>query len=168
MEKDDDSSDSLENHESLIVNQITEQFERLRRLREELENAFVGWIPIRRRTRKQLEGQATKLHEHHRNVNITTVTGASMGTVGGIPSVAGLIAAPFTFGAGIVVSLVGAGIGGAGGLVMSGSKAVEMILEKLGLEEVQTAIEEDREASRNLTLLLDSMENFISQPGTVP
>ena len=44
-----------------------------------------------------------------------------MGTIGGILSVAGLIAAPFTFGAGIVVSLVGAGIGGAGGLVMSGS-----------------------------------------------
>ena len=163
MEEDDDSSDSLENHESFIVNQITEQFEQLRRLREELQNAFLGWIPIRRRTREQLEELATKLHEHHRNVNITTITGASMGTVGGILSVAGLIAAPFTFGAGIVVSLVGAGIGGAGGLVMSGSKVVEIILEKLGLKEVQTAIEEDHEASRNLTLLLDSVENFISQ-----
>lgn len=163
METDDDSSDSLENHDSFIVSQITEQFEQLRRLREDLQNAFVRWIPIRRRTREQLEELATKLHEHHRNVNITTITGASMGTVGGILSVAGLIAAPFTFGAGIVVSLVGAGIGGAGGLVMSGSKVVEMILEKLGLKEVQTAIEEDHEASRNLTLLLDSMENFISQ-----
>ena len=85
-----------------------------------------------------------------------------MGTIGGILSVAGLIAAPFTFGAGIVVSLVGAGIGGAGGLVMSGSKVVEIILEKLGLKEVQAAIEDDREACSELQKQLDSLENFIS------
>ena len=80
----------------------------------------------------------------------------------GILRVAGLIAAPFTFGAGIVVSLVGAGIGGAGGLVMTGSKVVEIILEKLGLKEVQAAIEDDREACSELQKQLDSLENFIS------
>ena len=150
MENIDDSGDLPENKDSFIVNQITEQFEQLRRLRVELHDAFLQWIPMRSRTRAQLEELATKLHEHHRNVNISTITGASMGTVGGILSVAGLIAAPFTFGAGLVVSLVGAGIGGAGGLVMSGSKVVEIILEKLGLKEVQAAIEEDRQACREL------------------
>lgn len=163
MEKDSDSGDLPEITDSFIVNQITEQFEQLRRLREELHDAFLRWIPMRARTMEQLEGLGTNLHEHHRNVNITTITGASMGTVGGILSVAGLIAAPFTFGAGIVVSLVGAGIGGAGGLVMSGSKVVEIILEKLGLKDVQAAIEEDREACRELQQQLDSLENFILQ-----
>ena len=162
LESKDDSGDVLENHESFIVNQITAQFEQLRKLREELHDAFLSWIPIRARTKEQLEELATKLHEHHRNVNISTITGASMGTIGGILSVAGLIAAPFTFGAGIVVSLVGAGIGGAGGLVMSGSKVVEIILEKLGLKEVQAAIEDDREACSELQKQLDSLENFIS------
>ena len=152
----------LENHESFIVDHITAQFDQLRKLREELHDAFLRWIPIRTRTKEQLEELATKVHEHHRNVNISTITGASMGTIGGILSVAGLIAAPFTFGAGIVVSLVGAGIGGAGGLVMSGSKVVEIILEKLGLKEVQAAIEDDREACSELQEQLDSLENFIS------
>ena len=68
----------------------------------------------------------------------------------GILRVAGFIAAPFTFGAGIVVSIVGAGIGGAGGLVMPVSKVVEIIMESLGLKEVQTAIEDDREACSEL------------------
>ena len=121
VENKDDSSDMLENRESFIVNHITAQFEQLCKLREELHDAFLNWIPIRRRTKEQLEELATKLHEHHRNVNISTIIGASVGTLGGILSVAGLIAAPFTFGVGIVVSLVRAGIGGAGGLVMSGS-----------------------------------------------
>ena len=162
MENKDDSSDMLENHESFVVNQITAQFEQLRKLREQLHDAFLSWIPIRTRTKEQLEELATKLHEHHRNVNISTITGASMGTVGGILSVAGLITAPFTFGSGIVVSLVGAGIGGAGGLVMSGSKVVDIILEKLGLKEVQETIEDDRKACSELQKQLDDLENFIS------
>ena len=78
----------------------------------------------------------------------------------GILRVAGLTAAPFTFWAGIVVSIVV--IGGAGGMVMSGSKVVEIILESLGLKEVQAAIEDDREACSELQKQLDSLENFIS------
>ena len=152
-----------DHQESIIVNQITEKFENLRQLREELNEAFIEWIPKRRRTKEQLEELASKLHEHHRNVNITTITGAGLGTVGGVLSIAGLIAAPFTFGAGIVVSLIGAGIGGAGGLVMSGSKVVEIILTKLGLKEVQLAIDEDRDACTNLQQRLDSLESFISE-----
>ena len=152
----------LEDHESFIVKQITEQFEQLRKLRDELHDAFLSWIPIRTRTKKQLEELATKLHKHHRNVNISTVTGASMGTTGGILSVAGLIAAPFTFGAGFVVSIAGAAIGGAGGLVMSGSKVAEIILEKLGLKEVQASIEDDRKACSKLQEQLDSLENVVS------
>ena len=158
----DDSSDMLENHKSFILKQIRAQNEQLCKLREELHDAFRSWIPIRTRTRKQLEELATKLQEHHRNVNISTITGASMGTIGGILSVAGLIAAPFTFGAGIVVSIVGAAIGGAGGLVMSGSKVAEIILEKLGLKEVQEAIEDDCKACNKLQEQLDSLENVIS------
>ena len=158
----DDSSDMLENHKSFILKQIRAQYEQLCKLREELHDAFRSWIPIRTRTRKQLEELATKLDEHHRNVNISTITGASMGTIGRILSVAGLIAAPFTFGAGIVVSIVGAAIGGAGGLVMSGSKVAEIILEKLGLKEVQEAIEDDCKACNKLQEQLDSLENVIS------
>ena len=162
MENKDDISDMLEDHESFIVKQITEQFEQLCKLREELHDAFLSWIPIRTRTKEQLEELATKLHEHHRNVNISTITGASMGTIGGILSVAGLITAPFTFGSGIIVSLVGAGIGGVGGLVMSGSKVVDIILEKLGLKEVQETIEDDRKACSELQKQLEALENFIS------
>ena len=162
MENKDDISDMLEDHESFIVKQIPEQFEQLRRLRDELHDAFLSWIPIRTHTIKQLEELATKLHEHHRNVNISTLTGASMGTIGGTLLVAGLVAAPFTLGSGIVVSLVGAGIGGAGGLVMSGSKVADIILEQLGLKEVQAAIEDDREACSELQKQLDALENFIS------
>ena len=145
-----------------IGNQLTERFENFSQLREELNDEFIRWTPKRRRTKEQLEELARKLHEHHRNVNITTITGAGFGTVGGILSIAGLIAAPVTFGAGIIVSLIGIGIGGAGGLVMSGSKVAEIILTKLGLKDVQLAINEDRDACTNVQQRLDALENSIT------
>ena len=119
------------------------RFRELGRLEEDVVSTFRRWIPKRKRTLEKLEELATKLHEQHIKVSKSTIAGASASTVGGILAIAGLIAAPFTFGAGLVVSLVGAGIGGAGGLVMSVSKVIEIALAKLGLKEVQGAIDED-------------------------
>ena len=134
----------------------------LDRLTEDLVDTFKQWIPKRKRTREKLEELASKLQEQHIKSSKSTIVGASAGTVGGILAIAGLITAPFTFGAGFVVSLVGAGIGGVGGLVMSVSKVVEVTLAKLGLKEVQRAIDEDEEASGPLRERLDDLERFIS------
>ena len=157
MEIDEDSSDLLENQDTLTVNQITERFEQLRRLRVELHNAFLQWIPIRARTMKQLEGLATKLHKHHRNVIITTIAGASMDIVVSILSIADsiAIAAPFAIRAGITVSQY------TGRLVFSVSHVVHEILETLGHKKAQVAIVEDRDACKGLQQQLDSLENFI-------
>ena len=111
---------------------------------------------------EKLEELASKLHEQHIDVSKSTIAGASASTVGGILAIAGLIATPFTFGAGFVVSLVGAGIGGTGGLVMSVSKVIEIILAKLGLKEVQGVIDEDKEACTQLQEKLDILGRFIS------
>ena len=111
---------------------------------------------------EKLEELASKLQKQHINVSKSTIAGASASTVGGILAIAGLIATPFTFGAGLVVSLVGAGIGGTGGLVMSVSKVIEIILAKLGLKEVQGVIDEDKEACTQLQEKLDILGRFIS------
>ena len=134
----------------------------LDRLTEDLVDTFKQWIPKRKRTREKLEELASKLQGQHIKGSKSTIVGASAGTVGGILAIAGLITAPFTFGAGLVVSLVGAGIGGAGGLVMSVSKVVEITLAKLGLKEVQRAIDEDEEASKPLREQLFHLKKFIS------
>ena len=106
---------------------------------------------------EQLKELETKLHEHHGNVNISTIRGASMGA----SAVARWIPAAFIRGA-AVATRVAAGIVTAGGLVMSGSKVVE-IMEKLGLEDVQAAIKEDHEACTKLQQQLDCLEDFISK-----
>ncbi len=140
----------------------TKKFEELRWVREELKQAFIQWIPKRRRTMELLKELASKLQQSHRCVITSTTTGAFMGTVGGVLVVAGLIAAPFTFRAGVIVSFAGAGIGGAGGLVVAGSIAVEALFSQLGLEVVQEALDADRAACLDLQCQLDALKSFIS------
>ena len=142
--------------------QVKTRVLKLNQLKEDLVENFRQWRPTRKRTREKLEELASKLQEQHIRGSKSTIVGASAGTVGGILAIAGLITAPFNFGAGIVVSLVGAGIGGVGSLVMSVSKVVEVTLAKLGLKEVQRAIDEDEEASGRLRERLVGLEKFIS------
>ena len=130
-------------------------------LKEDLVDTFKQWIQKRKRTIGKLEKLASDLHKYHMGVSKSTIAGASVSTVGGILAIAGLIATPLTLGAGLVVSLAGAGIGGAGSVVMSVSKVVEIILEKLGLKEVQRAIDDDKEAHSQLQEKLDNLERFI-------
>ena len=142
--------------------QVKTRVLKLDQLKEDLVENFRQWRRTRKRTREKLEELASKLQEQHIRGSKSTIVGASAGTVGGILAIAGLITAPFTLGAGLVVSLVGAGIGGVGGLVMTVSKVVEVTLAELGLKEVQRAIDEDEEASGPLRERLVDLEGFIS------
>ena len=142
--------------------QVKTRVLKLDQLKEDLVENFRQWRRTRKRTREKLEELASKLQEQHIRGSKSTIVGASAGTVGGILAIAGLITAPFTFGAGLLVSLVGAGIGGVGGLVMTVSKVVEVTLAELGLKEVQRAIDEDEEASGPLRERLVDLEGFIS------
>ena len=59
---------------------------------------------------------------HHDNVNKATVAGTTAGIVGGGLMIGGIIAAPFTFGASLGLTVVGATIGVAGGVTAAGAK----------------------------------------------
>ena len=129
---------------------------------EDLVNAYKQWIPKRKRTMVKLKELTSKLHEQQLHVSKSTKAGAIAGTIGGILLIASLTTAPSTFGVVLAVILVSAGIGGAGGLKMFVSKVVEVTLAKLGLKEVQGAVDEDEEACTQLQEKLDNLERFVS------
>ena len=167
LAKHDNSDGGSEDEDSLVINQITEQFEQLRMLRMDLINNFVRWIPIRQRTMEQLKELETKL----RNVTISTFIGETMESMGCVLSLVGLIApiapiasiaTPFISGAGLIFSRVGAAIGGAGFLLLHNPNRL-IVLQQFRLKDVQAAIKEDHEACTKLQQQLDCLEDFISK-----
>ncbi|XP_077093709.1 serine/threonine-protein kinase Nek3-like [Siphateles boraxobius] len=72
----------------------------------------------------------TSLEEIHRKCTIGSLSGAVIGTAGGITAVVGAILAPFTFGASLIVTAVGVGVGVAGGVTGAASSIANTVQQK--------------------------------------
>lgn len=120
------------------------------RLRKELREAFLRWIPIRRRTKETLEHLERVLMPKQPRFTTRTIIGCVL-SFGGSAA----FAAPLTFGTSLMVAAAAAGIG-----VIVGADASQHPLaedETIGsLAEVQGAIERDRRACSELREQLDS------------
>lgn len=70
-----------------------------------------------------LHAIADNISEFHQKAKIAGITGGTTTAVGGVTAVAGLVLAPFTFGASLVMTAVGVGVATAGGIT-SASAAI--------------------------------------------
>ncbi|XP_011618393.2 uncharacterized protein [Takifugu rubripes] len=89
-----------------------------------------------------LHAIADNISEFHQKAKIAGITGGTTTAVGGVTAVAGLVLAPFTFGASLVITAVGVGVATAGGITsasaaisdninnMHDRKKVEIILQE--------------------------------------
>ena len=129
-------------------------------LRKELSEAFLRWIPIRRRTKEELEHLVRNLMLRIPSFMVTRT--AAVAVLGAV------FAAPFTFGTSLAVT-AGAGIGAsfaAGKLNLSAAEE-----RTLRLAEVQVAINSDRRACAELQGKLDSLNRTFtstSSAGATP
>lgn len=96
----------------------------------------------------------TSLEEIHRKCTIGSLSGAVIGTAGGITAVVGAILAPFTFGASLIVTAVGVGVGVAGGVTGAASSIANTIQQKPLRENLQNIQQEFNHVS---TPILDSL-----------
>ena len=71
---------------------------------------------------RRIESIQEVIDRHHSNVNKATVVGSIAGIVGGGLMIGGFIGAFFTFGASLGLTVVGAGIGTAGGMTTAGAR----------------------------------------------
>ena len=71
---------------------------------------------------RRIETIQEEIDYHHNNVNKATVVGSTVGIAWGGLLIGGLIAAPFTFGASLGLTVVGAITGAAGAVTTTGAK----------------------------------------------
>ncbi|XP_043556919.1 apolipoprotein L3-like isoform X2 [Chiloscyllium plagiosum] len=90
---------------------------------------------------KELRDIANCVDTCKRDVNIANVTGTSASIVGGLLAIAGLIASPFTFGASLVLTGVGLGVGAAGGVTNIGASITDHVIQKKKTDKMKEIIE---------------------------
>ncbi|KAL7395286.1 hypothetical protein ABVT39_013780 [Epinephelus coioides] len=88
----------------------------------------------------KLRDVADSLERVHQGATIGSLTGGVIGAVGGITSVVGLILAPFTLGASLIVTGVGIGVGAAGGVAAGASSITKMVNQTSDRKAVRSII----------------------------
>ncbi|XP_016525035.1 caM kinase-like vesicle-associated protein [Poecilia formosa] len=123
---------------------------------------------------ERLRALADGLERVHEGTTIGSLAGGVIGAVGGITSIVGLVLAPFTLGASLIVTGVGVGVGVAGGVTAGASNITNMVNQSSDRKAVRSIIKEiEKKISAVVTWLLEinsSLQAINSQcpqtPGT--
>lgn len=98
-----------------------------------------------------------ELEGRRRNVNISTIVGSSVGIAGSALAIAGVIAAPFTAGVSLGLTVGGAVIGSLSGVTVVGATVTEVVLNREPNAKFERYYMNFREQSR---VLEDSLKNL--------
>uniref|UniRef100_A0A8C9YVU4 Protein kinase domain-containing protein n=1 Tax=Sander lucioperca TaxID=283035 RepID=A0A8C9YVU4_SANLU len=90
----------------------------------------------------KLREVADGLERVHEGTTIGSLAGGVIGAVGGITSIVGLILAPFTLGASLIVTGVGVGVGVAGGVTAGVSNITNMVNQSSDRKAIRSLIKE--------------------------
>ena len=112
-------------------------------LPSELRAQVEEWIPIRQETIQKIEGIIDDLKTHHRNVNISRITGSGVSIAGSLIAILGFGLAPVTLGASIGLSAAGIAIAVAGGGTAAGASIADTVIQKLNVKQAQERLEDD-------------------------
>lgn len=91
---------------------------------------------------EKLRALADGLERVHEGATIASLTGGVIGAVGGITSIVGLVLAPFTLGASLIVTGVGIGVGAVGGVTAGASNITNMVNQSSDRKAVCSIIKE--------------------------
>lgn len=116
-----------------------------------------------------LRNLAEGLETVHFNTTISSLTGGVVGLAGGITSVVGLILAPFTLGASLIVTGVGIGTAVAGGITAGASNITNMVNQQTNRQKIKMIITEFQEKMtsiicciQNISTAAETLENEFS------
>ena len=107
------------------------------------------------------DGIVLELEGIRHNVNIASIVGSSVGIIGSSLALAGVITAPFTFGASLGLGIAGGVIGGLGGITSAGSKVTEVVMNKKWIMQMQRRQRVLQERSHEVKLCHEKLEKSV-------
>ncbi|CAK6956607.1 calcium/calmodulin-dependent protein kinase type 1D-like [Scomber scombrus] len=109
----------------------------------------------------KLRAVADNLERVHQGTTIGSLAGGVIGAVGGITSIVGLILAPFTLGASLVVTGIGVGVGVAGGATAGVSNITNMVNQSSDRKAIESIIKEFEEQINAVAVWLQEISNSL-------
>ncbi|XP_067423695.1 uncharacterized protein [Emydura macquarii macquarii] len=91
---------------------------------------------------KKLKNIADEVDETHKNATIANVWGGSMGIVGGVTALAGLVLAPVTFGTSLALPMAGFAVSAAGGITSAAATITDAVTSSNKQKEVENVLKE--------------------------
>ena len=120
---------------------------------EELIMALTLWLKMRKGTIEDLITKRDKIIQVCRDARRSRVAGAVTSLVGGGLTVVGLGLIPVTLGGSLALSVLGAGIGVAGGVTSVSATFANTIISKTNLKHTQAIIEVDQQLCQQINNL---------------
>ncbi|XP_071314257.1 uncharacterized protein [Trachinotus anak] len=119
-------------------------------------------------TVKELQTKLTKLRDVadglesvHQGATIGSLAGGVIGAAGGITSIVGLILAPFTLGASLIVTGVGVGVGALGGITAGTSNITNMVNQSSDRKAVRSILKEFAQKIQAVVTWLQEISNSL-------
>ncbi|XP_069485039.1 apolipoprotein L2-like [Ambystoma mexicanum] len=148
--EDEDGDHSLEMDIMEALQQTAVGMKKFQKLLEDRTPSFEATITTLRRIAKGLD------HFHH-SATIASITGGAVSAAGGITTVVGMILAPFTFGASLIVTGVGLGVAAAGGVTSASATISDTVNERLERAKVEDLIRKYQADMKVVELCLTSV-----------
>jgi uncharacterized spore protein YtfJ len=115
----------------------------IQELQTKFDTQVKKWIPVRNETIEKIEKSIKQLKKHHKNVNISRITGSSLSVAGTLIAITGFILAHFTAGASIGLSACGIALAALGGGTAAGASIIDIFIQKSGIKDVQDQLDHD-------------------------
>ncbi|MBN3295620.1 APOL6 protein, partial [Amia calva] len=115
----------------------------------------------------EMEEIADGVDKFHRGATVASVTGGVVSAAGGIATITGLVLAPFTFGASLIVTGVGLGVAAAGGLTSATAALSETINNSLDRTKVEKIFNDYKQKIEQIEKTLKFIEDGVEVMNTL-
>jgi hypothetical protein len=127
------------------------------------DSALQQWISIREATMQQIYNTIENLKYHHKNVNISRVTGSSTSIIGNVMAIWGIVMAPATGGLSLSLTVGGAALGFAGGMTSAGASIADILIQKSNVQQAQQQLTRDYEHLYAISALAIAIQSKIDE-----
>ncbi|XP_026106001.1 apolipoprotein L2-like [Carassius auratus] len=143
-----------------IIQRKLQTFDTFKRTIEELQSEYKRNLPTFSDQMKKLEDFTDEIESVHKNTTVGSLIGGSVGAVGGIAGLGGLALSPFTLGAYLCVTAVGAVTAVAGGVTRAASIITNMLKQRKLRQTVVKIISDFLETIKPMTKPLNIISNI--------